>query len=189
MVEQRCFNTLLHGHLTCNEMTTKPKPLPQIEELQKLFEVRDGLLIRKTAGGGVSIGTIAGGPIINGGHISVSINGSRYLAHRLIWALCTGEDPVNNQIDHINGNRTDNRIENLRKVTHQQNGMHRCKAQSNSISGVLGVCWRKASNKWESTIYHNGKSIFLGLHETKEAAIAARVAKEQDLFGEHAPNR
>ena len=189
MVEQRCFNTLPRVHLTFNEMTIKHKPLPAIDELKRLFQLRDGVLIRKTGNGGIKIGTPAGGPILNGGHISVSIGNSRYLVHRLIWKLSTGEDPGKYQIDHINGNRTDNRIENLRKVTHQQNGMHRSNPQINSRSGVIGVCWRKSSNKWEATIHHNGKSIFLGLHKTKEGAIAARIAKEQELFGEHSPNR
>jgi hypothetical protein len=170
-------------------MTTKIKPLPPLAELHRLFEVRDGLLIRRTAQGGVKPGTVAGTPILRGGHISVSIGDTRYLAHRLIWALCKGEDPAPYQIDHINGNRTDNRIENLRKVTHQQNGMNRCKAQRNSRSGVVGVYPHKATGKWEASITYNGKSMFLGLHETKEAALAIRVAKEQELFGKHAPNR
>lgn len=167
----------------------KIKPLPPLAELQQLFDVRDGTLIRKTAQGGVKPGTIAGSVIQRGGHISVSIGDTRYLAHRLIWALCTGEDPGNSQIDHINGNRSDNRIENLRKVTHQQNGMNRSRAQRNSASGLIGVYPHKATGKWEASITHNRKSIFLGLHETKEAALAARVAKEQELFGEHAPSR
>lgn len=170
-------------------MTTKTKPLPPVAELHRLFEVRDGLLIRKTAQGGVKPGTIAGSVTQRGGHISVSIGNTRYLAHRLIWALCTEEDPGEYQIDHINGVRTDNRIENLRKVTHQQNGMNRCRAQRNSQSGIVGVHPHKATGKWEATITHNGKSIFLGLHETKEAALAVRIAKERKLFGEHAPNR
>lgn len=170
-------------------MTTKIKPLPPLAELQRLFEVRDGLLIRKTAQGGVKPGTIAGTPILRGGHISVSIGDRRYLAHRVIWALCKDEDPAPYQIDHLNGDRTDNRIENLRKVTHQQNGMHRCQAQSNSRSGILGVYTHQATGKWQANITFNGKTIFLGLHETKEAALAVRVAKERQLFGEHAPNR
>lgn len=188
-MEQRCVNTLPRVHLTFNEMTIKHKPLPAIDELQRLSQLLDGVLIRKTGNGGIKIGTPAGGPILNSGHICVSIGDSRYLAHRLIWMLSTGEDPGKYQIDHINGDRVDNRIENLRKVTHQQNGMNRSKPQRNSRSGVIGVYWRKSSNNWEASIHHNGKSIFLGLHETKEAALAARITKEQELFGEHAPNR
>ena len=170
-------------------MTTKIKPLPPLDQLQRLFEVRDGLLIRKTGQGGVKPGTVAGTPILGGGHISVKINNKRYLAHRVMWALCKGEDPAPYQIDHINGIRTDNRIENLRKVTNQQNGMHRCQAQRNSRSGIIGVYPHKATGKWATSITHNGETIFLGLHKTKEAALSARIAKEQELFGEHAPIR
>jgi hypothetical protein len=170
-------------------MTTKPKALPPIEELHRLFELRDGFLYRRTSQGGVKPGTVAGSVIQRGGHISVSIGDRRYLAHRIIWALATGEDPAPYQIDHINGDRTDNRIENLRKVTHQQNAMHRTRAQSNSCSGVVGVCHHKATGKWAASICINGKSIYLGLHEQIEDAIAIRIAKERELFGEHAPNR
>jgi len=119
----------------------------------------------------------------------VSIGNRQYLAHRIVWKLATSEDPGSHQIDHINGDPSDNRIENLRKVTNQQNGMHRTRAQSNSRSGVVGVYPHKATGKWEASICHNGKSIFLGLHEHIEDAIAVRVAKERELFGEHAPNR
>jgi len=170
-------------------MTIKIKPLPPLAELERLFFVKDGQLIRRTAQGGVKVGSVAGTPVVGGGHISVSIGNTRFLAHRIIWALCKGEDPAPFQIDHINGDRKDNRIENLRKVSHQQNSMHRTKSRENTKSGIIGISPHKIAGKWTAEICFNQKKIFLGVFENKEAALEARVAKEKELFGEYAPNR
>lgn len=89
-------------------------------------------------------------------------------------------------IDHINRKRLDNRRENLRIATPQQNAMNKS-IQPNNTSGVPGVSWRKDRNKWRAFITINRKQIALGNYENIDDAIAARKAAEEKYFGEFAP--
>ena len=104
------------------------------------------------------------------------------LAHRVIWAMHHDRWP-DGQIDHINGNRTDNRIINLRSVDCLQNNRNR-KTRSDSSSGHLGVY--KSGKKWMAHIKVNYKTIYLGTFERIEDAIAARK-RADDKYGFH-PN-
>ena len=100
------------------------------------------------------------------------------------FLMCnTNEELV---VDHINRNTLDNRKENLRLATMQQNAMNRS-VQPNNTSGIPGVSWRKDRNKWRAFITINGKQKALGLYENKEDAIAARKLAEEKYFGEFAP--
>lgn len=87
-------------------------------------------------------------------------------------------------VDHINHNPIDNRKENLRTCTHQQNMINRQK-QHNNTSGTTGVWWHKKNNKWITQITVNSVTIHLGYFDTKEEAIEARKQAEIDLFGEY----
>ena len=107
---------------------------------------------------------------------------SEYGAHRLAWFYVYGSWP-NGALDHINGNRDDNRIANLREATTSQNGANRG-AQSNNTSGLKGVSFHKASGKWRGDICAEGKTLFLGLHKTREAAAAAYDLAAYMFFGE-----
>lgn len=89
-------------------------------------------------------------------------------------------------VDHINRNRLDNRKDNLRIATYQQNTSNRS-IQSNNVSDVPGVSWRKDRNKWRAYIMVNKKQISLGLFNKKEDAIKARKEGELKYFGEFAP--
>lgn len=102
--------------------------------------------------------------------------------HRFL--MNPGEDLV---VDHINRNRLDNRRENLRICTIQQNSMNKS-VQCNSISRIQGVCWCKNDKTWLAYIGVNGKRIHLGCFKTKEEAIDARRQAEIDYYGEYAPN-
>lgn len=106
------------------------------------------------------------------------------VAHRVIWALHTGAWPEH-QIDHINGNRADNRWRNLRAVTSAEN-MRNKRQRSNNTSGVTGVSWAKEKRKWLADIRVNGKQIHIGRFDQKADAIAARKAAEKQ-YGFH-PN-
>lgn len=97
-------------------------------------------------------------------------------AHRVIWAIYYGEWPTD-QIDHINGVKNDNRIENLRAVTRQENGKNQ-KLYNTNTSGVTGVYWQKKALKWRAQITMNGRLLCLGRYVKKDDAIAARKAAE-----------
>ena len=110
-----------------------------------------------------------------GNYISVSIDGKSFPAHRLIWMMVYGYWP--NEIDHINGNKQDNRLCNLRNVTRLENMRNQC-VQKNSTSGVTGVYWNKWDKKWAARITVNRKFVHLGYFSNKEDAIATRKAAE-----------
>ena len=124
----------------------------------------------------VKIGDITGCPN-GGGYLRLWLQSRLYLAHRLAWLHTYGVWPKD-QIDHINRNRLDNRIANLREVSHKQNQQNRSKP-SNNTSGHPGVCWHKRDFKWQAQIKHNRKQIHLGFFATIEEAVAARKAGEK----------
>ncbi len=120
-------------------------------------------------------GRLCGTPNGNG-YLRISINRRLFYAHRLAWLLMTGEWPEN-QIDHINRNRCDNRFSNLRKCDHSQNGQNASLSRRNS-SGYTGVSWASDANKWRATIVINRKRIHLCYANTaKEASDAYQAAK------------
>jgi hypothetical protein len=94
-------------------------------------------------------------------------------------AMTTGHWP-NGDVDHINGDRQDNRICNLRNVTRSENCMNSSISKRNK-SGVLGVCWTSRERKWLAQIQHNGKNIHIGSFDVLEDAKAARLNKEKEL--------
>lgn len=112
------------------------------------------------------------------GYLSGRIKRSTCKAHRIIWALMTGADPLG-FVDHINGVRTDNRWANLRAVTRFQNAQNVPRMRSNK-SGVMGV--RLAPYlRWQAYIRFEGKQRHLGYFDTFDDAVAARLKAEMDL--------
>lgn len=106
------------------------------------------------------------------------------LMHRYIM-----DAPKGMVVDHINGDSLDNRRENLRVCTQSQNRMNATKIPFHNASGVIGVCWNNATQKWLAYIYHNYKRIYLGDHEHFEDAVSARKQAEKDLFADYKPTR
>ena len=121
---------------------------------------------------GVKKGDVAGTKNKQG-YILLSIAGRRILAHRVAWLFATGNFPVGN-IDHINRDKTDNRISNLREATYSQNAQNRAKNIRNT-SGFKGVTWHKGDKKWQAAITVSRKCIYLGSFDTAEAAYEAYV--------------
>ena len=112
------------------------------------------------------------------GYWQVQINKKNYPAHRVVYFLCTGLWPIA-QIDHIDGNPSNNRIENLREATVQENGQNR-KLNINNCSGYQGVTFSKSTNKWQSQIKANGSYKYLGVFITAEEAHEAyKMAKRE----------
>lgn len=114
----------------------------------------------------------AGGNSGNG-YRHISIFGSKYYAHRLAWAITYGEWPAL-CLDHINGNKTDNRIANLRLASVELNNRNRRNIRKDSASGVMGV--RKNRRKFIAYLCVNGRQVFLGSFKTTEEAHAAYLA-------------
>lgn len=121
------------------------------------------------------------------GYIQVGYLGKIYKAHRLIWAIVYGTFPEG-VIDHINGNRSDNRLDNLRIVTRQQNSHNQKNPHKTNKSKHLGVCWNKRSSKWQAGISVNNKTIYLGVFETVEQAHNAYVEAKK-IYHPSAPAR
>jgi hypothetical protein len=121
----------------------------------------------------------AAGRLESNGYIRLNIAGQRVLAHRLAWAFHYGSFP-HGQIDHINGNRADNRIENLRVVTNGQNGQNRRKVAKNNRSGLAGVT-QKTPGSFQSSICVDGKSRYLGSFKTAQDAHCAYMQAKSNL--------
>jgi hypothetical protein len=131
---------------------------------------------RKTKG-------VAGG-LDSLGYRGIKIDGKQYLAHRLAFLYVNGSLPLY-CVDHINGDRDDNRWVNLRACTLSQNQKNR-KVGKNSTSGVKGVTWMKDRSKWRADIKNSGKSVHVGVFKSLEDAEKAVIKKREELHGEFA---
>jgi hypothetical protein len=116
------------------------------------------------------------------GYRRLSINDRPYKVHRLAWLMVTGDWPPH-QIDHINGDRADNRFANLRPASKSLNGANAKRRTDNTI-GLKGVRWDKRRNHWTATIQVNGKKLHLGRFESPETAHAAYLRAAQHHFGD-----
>ena len=130
----------------------------------------------------VKAGSVAGSPR-GDGYLQIKVQSRAYRAQRLAWLYHFGEWPKLD-IDHINRNRSDNRIANLRDVSHKQNQQNRS-TNSDNTSGHPGVYWHKQKSKWRAQIKHNYKLIHLGYFDDLEEAVAARKAGELKYWGHH----
>lgn len=146
------------------------------------YNQNTGRLIWKVDRPRASAGDEAG-TIDHEGYVIVNLNRVQHRAHRIIWVLSTGMNP--DQIDHQNGNRSDNRLENLRSVSNKENSRNQ-RLKENNTSGQSGVSWHKRFDKWISHIRVDGRRVHLGLFADIKDAIEARKSAEV-LYGFH-PN-
>ena len=117
------------------------------------------------------------GTIDGGGYIRIRINNEYYRAHRLVWLLARGH-PIPVEIDHINGNKADNRAENLRAATKVENGAN-SRMRADNKTGFKGV-FRIKSGRYRAKIDINRQQIHVGYFKTlKEAAEARKEAAER----------
>lgn len=144
------------------------KPTLTAERLRQLVEYRDGELFWRDPTGNMKLGPL-GALAGHGRRLQAQIDGRAHYVHRLVWLYHYGVWPAK-QVDHINGDKLDNRIENLREVTNAENTQNVDRA---------GVSHDKRNNKWRARIMVDGRSISLGYHATRaEARCAYLRAKE-----------
>jgi hypothetical protein len=159
---------------------TKSIPLPSQKKLQELFDYKDGELYWKEKRSNSIDLSKPAGYIDNQRYRVIRIKGKLYQAHRLVWKYHYGKDPKE-FIDHIDGNKSNNNMENLREATRQQNSYNRGPQKNNKL-GIKGV--RKYGNKYRATIIINGKNKHLGMFFTIEEARLVREEAEKKLFKE-----
>jgi len=138
---------------------------------------------RTTRKNGAQAGTIAG-CLHRSGYMLISVARIKFPSHRLAWLFHTGEWPKDH-IDHINGDKSDNRICNLREATSAQNGFNN-PMQPYNTSGYKGVSWSAREKKYRAQITAYGKRNFLGLFDDPAVAAEAYKAAAAKLHGEFA---
>jgi len=168
-------------------MTNKDSTLTQ-EHVKKLFDYNEttGELIRKySPSNSVKTGDVAGSKweSKHTNYYHINAKGKKYLAHRLIWLYMTGEFPKND-VDHIDGNGLNNKWNNLRSVTRQEN-MQNSTLRSDNTSGHVGVTRNKRDRKWMAYISHNQKMFNLGSYiDISEAIQVRKIAEKKYMFHE-----
>lgn len=152
-----------------------------LTKVQNAFVVDDnGNLINRVNRIRAKAGDVAGTPRPDG-YKQVCIAGKILLVHRVIFALANGYWPEN-EVDHANGDKSDNRPENLREATKSQNGANKRLLRD----GMKGASWCKRARKWRSSIRKNGKQYHIGLFDTPEDAHKAYMRAARAYHGEFA---
>lgn len=177
-------------------MTKKSLPTPeQLRELLSydpetglfLWRERPECMFKTQRGIAVWKARFVGRPAFTAnlnGYRQGMVFGRTYYAHRVAWAIHYGEWPED-QIDHINCDRSDNRISNLRKASNTENARNK-KLQRNNTSGLKGASWSSRRGKWAATICADRKQRKLGFFDTKEEAHEAYAKASLELHAEFA---
>jgi hypothetical protein len=150
----------------------------------ELFTYKEGELYWKAARPGCWDVTRPAGSDDNRGYRRVRVDGKKYSNHRIIWEMFNGAIPEGMQVDHINHDRADNKVENLRLVTRELNQRNQKKHCTNT-SGVTGVSYVKRTGRWAAYVYVKGKLRNLGTYPTVAEAAKVREAAIKGLEGYH----
>ncbi len=152
------------------------------EQLHKLFVYEDGKLVRRiSVNNCTKVGDVAG--CDNGhGYLSIGINGKNYRNNRIIFLMHHGYLP--RVVDHINRDKKDNRIDNLRAATHSQNSANALRESGSSK--YKGVCWVKSRSNWQADIGLDNKKVFIGRFKSEDMAALAYNKKAKELYGDFA---
>jgi hypothetical protein len=163
----------------------KGSALPDAGYLRQLFDYKsDTGELRWRVGRAQKLPGDVAGSLKKDGYLILGLDNKSLKAHRVIWKIVTGNDPVE-EIDHIDGNRSNNRWENLREATGCQNGQNR-KLYSNSRSGIKGVSYNRAEDKWDAYIMANRKFTLLGRFKSRDDAANIVAAERARLHGNFA---
>lgn len=166
----------------------RTNPLPSVAELRRLFDYdAEAGILRwrhrddRLKNWNVLYAGREAGSRDGTGYVHLNFNGKYYQAHRIIWKLETGDDPTG-EIDHIDGDRTNNRWINLRAATAQQNRMN-MRARGEWPKGVYRY---KRDGSFRAQIKKDRRIEYLGIYRSPEAAHAAYRKRASELFGEYA---
>jgi hypothetical protein len=155
------------------------------EILQQFFYYKEGKLYNKVTRNSRSKKDQESGNINVYGYRDVMFNHKTYKVHRLIFMMFYGYMPK--EIDHIDGNSSNNRIENLRECSSSQN-KYNTKLRIDNKSGIKGVSWSKTNKKWHAYLNCDGKRLNIGffknIQEAKNAVKSYRI-KQHDVFARH----
>lgn len=152
------------------------------------YDAETGVFTALVSGGRKAAGTEAG-YVNNQGYRLIWLHGHYYLAHRLAWYYSTGTWPVG-EIDHINGNPSDNRIANLRLATRSQN-VANAKVNPLNTTGFRGVCRvprARGGDRFQAAIRVNGRAVYLGTFTTPEEAHKAYLYEAEKVYGAFLPH-
>lgn len=152
------------------------------ELLHELFEYKDGELYWKIARSGIKINQKAGSLKPNA-YVLIKINRKIYGAHRLIFLMHYGYLPIN--VDHIDCNPSNNKIENLREATRNQNN-YNVKKRKDNTSGIKNVVWKKSNKKWVVQIMVNNKNKHIGCFDNLEFAELVAIEARNKYHGNFA---
>lgn len=151
------------------------------EYVRSLFDYdkENGLLTRRTDHpiGRFKRGQVAGG-VTNWGYVRVSIHNMSFMAHRITWLWVTGEWPKDT-VDHIDGDRANNRWANLRDVSRRANAQNQRNAKKGNSTGLLGVSRSQQAGKFQASIYVQGRLRHLGTFDDSRQAHEAYIAAKR----------
>lgn len=147
------------------------------------YDPETGRFTRRVSRGGYAVGSRAG-TTTGRGYLILCVDRKCYLAHRLAFLYMTGSWPPA-EVDHINRDPSDNRWENLRLATRQENSWN-IGLRGDNTSGHRGVSWDKENEKWQARGARDGRRVHLGRFESLEEAAAATRKWREDNFGEFA---
>jgi hypothetical protein len=154
------------------------------DKVKELFEYKDGALFWKVSNNNfIQVGQKAGTSVNDSGYHIVGISGKTYRLHRIVFMYHHGYFPKN--VDHIDGNRANNSIENLRPADDFQNSRNSRISKRNK-SGVKGVCWANHVNKWLVQVRQGSSKKYLGLYDDLELAELVAIEARNKFHKEYA---
>lgn len=157
-----------------------------VDRLREVFvyDSENGVFLWKSSNHVHDAGDVAGSFDKSLGYVTLFVDGTKIVAHRVAWAMVHGKWPIS-RIDHKDRNRSNNRINNLREASPAQNRVN-SPTNKNSKSGYKGVAASRCGTRWRARISFARKTIHLGTHATKEEAHAAYLAAARKFYGEFA---
>jgi len=153
------------------------------QRFNEVFEYKDGLLYWKVTLSNVAKAGKKAGCESTNSYGSIQVDGKSYCPHKIVFCMHHGYMPE--QVDHIDGNRKNHRIENLRAATNALNGMNK-PAQSNNKLGIKNVCWSKQNKKWWVQVSAHGKKVVSKMFDDLELAELVAVMAREKYHGDFA---